>query len=111
MSLSAISRKKLRRKNACGTGEFLTSMGYSRTMKVNGKKSLTKLPFRLRPGDHVHLKPFRDGKNSIPAQCGEYLGSDVKGIATVCLCDQHRDGRYDDGLRELTYDQLARKSG
>lgn len=80
-------------------------------MKANNKKSLTKLPFRVRPGDHVHLKPFRDGKNSIPAQCGEYLGSDVKGIATVCLCDQHRDGRYDDGLRELTYDQLARKAG
>lgn len=72
------------------------------------KKFLTKLPFRLRPGDHVHLKPFRDGKNSIPAQCGEYLGSDAKGVATVCLCDQHREDR-DDGLREVTYDQLKRK--
>lgn len=72
------------------------------------KEFLTKLPFRLRPGDHVGLKPFRDGKDRTPAQCGEYLGNSGEGVAMVSLCQRHREGAHDDGLREVTYDQLKK---
>lgn len=74
------------------------------------KKFMTRLPFYMRPasgirlGTHVHLKPFQGS----PAECGEYMGNSGEGVAMICVCPQHRSVG-DDGLREVTYDQLKNK--
>ena len=69
--------------------------------KKEKSTSLNRLPFRLRPGNHVHLSEFEDQ----PAQCGEYVGISCPGIAMVRVCPQWREAG-DDGYREVTYDQL-----
>lgn len=72
-------------------------------------KFLTKLPFRLRPGQQVVLKANK--REGWTRQVAVYDCNSGKGVACVTVLPEYRAGTFDDGLREVTYDQLAKFVG
>ncbi len=71
-------------------------------------KTLTKLPFRIRPGQLVVLKANKkEGWKRQIAVYDGWCGPGYEGMASVTVLPEFREDDYDDGLREVTYDQLA----
>jgi hypothetical protein len=62
---------------------------------------MKKSKLKLLIGEKVKLLPFEDE----PEEYGELLS--VEGsTAVVCLEEKYREDKFDDGLREVEFDQL-----
>lgn len=64
---------------------------------------------KYKTGDRVKLGPFNNGEEIIGPELGTILSADEMpwGISYICEVDEDYRTEDDDGLRELTENQIA----
>lgn len=74
---------------------------YTRTMKTLTARSMCRWI-----GNRVRLKP--NVKEGWKEEFGSYEGASGDGCCIVTVDEKYRDGKLDDGVREVTYDQIEK---